>query len=199
MLARTLGQKLSQFDPRMTEKEQDTLLSKLYGGNPKTKQAAFAKGLITVSTESGKYAETVFLTTPSLVANHTDLHHSLHQTNEHSGPPSRHDIYTQTRQMFTLAKAIDDNSYGEDTRIPKWESFLGSEPVSNDQPPNNFEGFPSYVIPQLDSCYLVEAAHIPGDTRYLESLLTQYDKELSQVNSELRNRLSNIIFVDMVR
>lgn len=193
-----MAEKLSQFDPRMSEKEQDTLLSKLYGGNPKAIQAAFAKGLITVSTMSGKYAETVFLATPSLVANHTDLYQSLHQTNEHSEPPSRHDMYTQTHQMYTLAKAIDVNSYGEDTRIPKWGSFLGSEPVSNDQLPNNFAAISSYIVPQLNSCNSDKAAHNPGDTRYPESLLEEYDKELSQANSELRNRLSNIIFVDMV-
>jgi hypothetical protein len=196
----------------MTKQEQDVLLKRLYFGQAETVQAASASGLITIGTEADKPVEPVFLMTPSLVANHTDLHRSLHQSKKHLGPPSRYDKYTQARQMFTLAKAIHDDSCDceKDLSISKWESFLGSEQVSNDhacQPSmgmftrsqHEFEGYPSYVIPHLDFPYPVEVTENPKDKDYLKSCLTGYDKDLTKVNSDLRKCLSNVIFVDMVR
>jgi hypothetical protein len=209
-LARTLGEKLSHSAPGITEQEQDVLLKRLYFGEAETVQAASVSGLITIGTEADKPVEPVFLMDPSLVATHNNLHQSLHQSKKHLEPPSRYDKYTQTRQMFTLAKAIDDNNCKKDPSISKWESFLGSKQVTNDHPcqpsmgmftesQNKFEGYPSYVIPHLDFPYPAEVTDNPKDTNYLKSSLTGYDKDLTKVNSDLRKCLSNIIFVDMVR
>jgi hypothetical protein len=205
-----LAHKLSKYAPGTTQKQQDKLLTNLYAGIPRAVQAATAGGLITVgTTESRTYVETVFLTAPSLVGVHTKLHKSLHPSDKQSEPLLRYDMYTQTHQMYTLAKAIENNRYGSHPSVTKWGSFLGSADSSGDRAhelsmgmftksPKNSKEFPSYIIPQLNSCYSAEVTHNPKDTRYLESLLKQYDKDLGQVNSELRQSLSNTIFVDMV-
>jgi hypothetical protein len=210
-LARTLGQKLSHFAAGITEQEQDVLLKRLYFGQAETVQAATASGLITIGTEADKPVEPVFLMDPSLVATHNNLHQSLHQSNEQSQPPSRHGMYTQTCQMHALARAIDNNQCekDKDPSMPKWERFLGSAPASDDhacQPSmgmftnsgDKFEGFPSYVIPDLNSRYWAQVSDNPKEKDYRESCLKGYDKQLGQVNSKLRHYLSNIILVDMV-
>jgi hypothetical protein len=210
-LARTLRKTLTQFAPGATDEELDILLKKLYFGQAETVQAASANGLITIGTEADKPVEPVFLMDPSLVATHNNLHQSLHQSNEQSQPLSRHDMYRQTHQMYTLARVIDDNGCEKDRdpSMPNWERFLGPEQVSNDhacqlsmgmftKSRNKFKGLPSYVIPDLHSLHPANVSDNPKETNYLESCLTGYDKDLTKVNSELRDYLSNIIFVDMV-
>jgi len=209
-LAKTLGEKLSQFAHGITEQEQDVFLKRLYFGQAETVQAASASGLITIGTDADKPVEPVFLVAPSLMATHNDLHQSLHQSQKHWGPPSSYDRHTQTRQMLSLAKAIDDDNCEKNPSILKWESFLGSKQVSNDhacQPSmgmftksqNEFEGYPSYIIPHLEFPYPGEVTENPKEAGYLRSRLTRYDKELTEVNTDLRKCLSNIMFVDMVR
>jgi hypothetical protein len=209
-LAHTLRETLSQSAPGATDEELDISLKRLYFGQAETVQAATANGLITIGTEADKPVEPVFLMDPSLVTTHNNLHRSQHQSKKHSEPPSRNEKYTQARQMFTLAKAIDDDNCAKNPSISKWGSFLGSKQVSNDHPcqpsmgmftksRNEFEGHPSYVIPHLHSAYHAEVTHHPKEANYLKSSLTGYDKDLTEVNSGLRNVLSNTIFVDMVR
>jgi hypothetical protein len=170
---------MSQFAPGATDEELDILLKRLYFGRAETVQAATASGLIAIGTEADKPVEPVFLMDPSLMATYSNLHQSLHQSKKHSEPPSRYDKYTQTRQMFTLAKAIDDDNCKKDPSISKWESFLGSKQVSNDHPcqPSmgmytksryKFQGNPSYIIPQFQSPYPAEVWEDPKDTNLLK-------------------------------
>lgn len=63
---------------------------------------------------------------------------------------------------------------------------------------DKFEEFPSYVIPDLNSRYWPKVSDNPKEKDYRESCLKGYDEQLGQVNSKLRNYLSNIMFVDMV-
>jgi len=210
-LASTLSHKMKQCGGTSTQEDQDVLLKKLWSQEAASLQAAYASGLITIGTEAHKPVEPVFLLDPSLVATHNDLLQSLHQSHKQSEPPSRHSTYKQTHSMLALARAIDDNQCekDKDPSMPKWKRFLGSAPVSNDhacQPSmgmftksrDNFEGFPEYVIPDINSQYWGQVSDNPKEKEYRDSRLRGYHEQLGHVNSKLRDYLSNIIFVDMV-
>ena len=127
----------------------------------------------------------------------------------HSEPPSRLDRYTQTHQIYSLAKAIHDHRGDRDQSMAEFESFLGSNPVHNDhacQPSMGmfskastvFDGqSPEYVIPVFQFPYR-QPTISEHPTEAEKSCLERYDKELDDVNLGLRNYLSNMIFVDMV-
>lgn len=93
--------------------------------------------------------------------------------------------------------------------MQNWKEFLGSEQVSNDhesqadmgmftKSENKREGWPSYIIPERDYWPSRTISNSPEDSDIREILLKCYDEQLSEVNSELRDCLRNIIFVDMV-
>lgn len=147
----------------------------------------------------------------NLAAAHADLHFSLHRSGGQSKPPTRLEKYTQTHRMYRLAKAIYDNGCDKSnaSTMQNWKEFLGSEQVSNDhesqadmgmftKSENKREGWPSYIIPERDYWPSRTISNSPEDSDIREILLKCYDEQLSEVNSELRDCLRNIIFVDMV-
>jgi len=147
----------------------------------------------------------------NLAAAHADLHFSLHHSNGQSKPPTRLEKYTRTHQMYRLAKAIYDNGCDKSnaSTMQNWKGFLGSEQVSNNhesqadmgmftKSENEREGWPSYIIPEREYWPSRTISSSPEDKVIREIYLEGYDEQLTEVNSELRDCLSNIIFVDMV-